>query len=92
MAKKTDISATFRLVAVFAAILLIAAAAFTYLQGTDSAPGLSELAVVSQSLPVHARAAVEGEDGAFSKLEDGLQRLAALRRDAGPAAPGEARD
>jgi twitching motility protein PilJ len=88
MAKPSDNSSLFRLVASTTAILLIAAAALTYFQGAGGNPQATELAALSQAIPNQTGAALDGAEGGFSTLEASLQRLAQLRRSAGPATPG----
>ena len=92
MAKKTDISMTFRLVAALAIVLLVSAAALVYLQGGSDRGSGPELAALSQAIPAQARSALSGEQGAFDRLEGSLKRVAELRRSAGSAAPGSSAD
>ena len=88
MAKKTDVSSTFRIIAIVAAVSLLLAATLTYLQAGSGGTGTAEIAALSQSIPGQAAAAVGGEAGGFDTLDASLQRLAQLRRSAGPGVPG----
>ena len=88
MAKKSNTSAAFNIIALVIATSLIAAAAMTYLQAGNSNPSASELAALSQAIPTQASDALAGREGAFSRLDASLKRLAQLRRAAGPALPG----
>jgi twitching motility protein PilJ len=90
MAKTTDTSTIFRLLAILAAVLLVLAGVLIYLQGSGGNPRNAQLAALSQALPSEARAALAGEDGAFAKLDASVSRLANLRRNAGPGVPGSA--
>jgi len=92
MANKTDTSTIFRLLAVLATVLLIAAGALIYLQGTGGNPQVAQLAALSQALPSQARVALGGDEGGFARLDESLMRLAALRRSAGPGVPGRSSD
>lgn len=88
MTKQTDISSTFRILAAITAVSLMAAAALTYLQAGSNDPSAPELAALSQAIPTQAGYALDGQDGAFNRLDLSLKRLAQLRRAAGPAVPG----
>jgi len=88
MANTSDYSSLFRLVASTTAILLIAAVALTYFRGAGGNPLATELAALSQAIPNQASAALEGAEGGYPTLEASLQRLAQLRRSAGPSTPG----
>ena len=91
MAIETDNASTFRVIAGILAILMIVAAGLIYLQsGTDDGPASDSavLAAVSQSIPLHANAAIAGEAGAFDALATDLQRLTETRR--GASLPGGA--
>ena len=88
MANNTDTSTIFRIIAILAAVLLLAAGALTYLQSSGSNPQAAELAALSQAIPTQAGKALDGADGGFAKLDASLERLAQLRRDAGPGIPG----
>ena len=92
MAKKADTTSLFRLVAAVAAVLLLAAAGFTYLQSAGSNPQAGELAALSQALPGQAGAALEGAPGSFDRLDGTLKQIAKLRRSAGPGVPGATSD
>jgi twitching motility protein PilJ len=92
MAKKTDTSSTFRVVAISTAVLLLAAAALSYLQGGGTNPQAAELAALSQAIPTQAEAALGGADGGFDRLDASLKQLAQQRRSAGSAVPGSTAD
>ena len=92
MANKADTTSIFRIVAITTAVLLVAAAALTYLQGAGVSPQAAELAALSQAIPTQAKAALDGEDGGFDNLGASLRQLAQQRRSAGPAVPGAASD
>ncbi|MCG8370431.1 MAG: methyl-accepting chemotaxis protein [Proteobacteria bacterium] len=83
MTTKTDNASTFRIVAGVTAVLLLVAAALVYLQG-GSGPSASELAALSQAISSQAERAVEGEDGAYDRLDASLRRIASLRRGGAP--------
>jgi len=90
MAKQTDNASTFKIVAGLTAFLLIAAAALVYLQtssGSDSNGPV--LAALSQAIPSQATGALDGEAGAFDKLDASIKRVASLRRG---GAPGRSSD
>ena len=90
MATQTDNASTFKIVAGFTAFLLIAAGALVYLQAsTGSNSSGSELAALSQAIPAQAAGALDGEDGAFDKLDRSIKRVASLRRG---GAPGSSSD
>ena len=79
MAKQTDNASTFKTVAGLTAFLLIAAAALVYLQtssGSDSNGPV--LAALSQAIPSQAAGALDGEAGAFDKLDASIKRVASL--------------
>jgi len=88
MAKKTDTSTTFRTIAAITAVLLVSAAALTHLQAGSNNPSVPEIAALSQAIPTQAGHALDGQHGAFTRLESSLKRLAELRLAAGPAVPG----
>ncbi|MGH8167301.1 MAG: hypothetical protein ACREQ1_08685, partial [Woeseiaceae bacterium] len=72
MAKKSDNTSAFSLLALVTAILLIAAAVVLYLQSSEDAPGESpthELAALSHAVPLHAANAIAGDEQAFGRLE-----------------------
>ena len=85
MARNTDTSSAFPILAVLLGLTLVAAAGILYLQSTSggSSDGTgAALAAASQAIPLHAAAAVRGDADGFQKLEDDLRRLANLRRSA----------
>ena len=89
MASKMDNSSTFRAVAGFAAFLLVAAAALTYMQGGDGNPSAPKLAALSQAVPTLAARALDGDSSAFAELDKHLKSVARLRRG---GAPGRSSD
>jgi twitching motility protein PilJ len=90
MATQTDNASTFKIVAGLTAVLLIIAGALVYLQAnTGSDSSSSELAALSQAIPAQAAAALDGEEGAFDKLDSSIKRVASLRRG---GAPGSSSD
>ncbi len=90
MAKKTDTTTLFRIVALLTALALLAAAGLVYLQPSGGGAASAELAALSQALPLRTANALAGRDGAFDALERDLGRMAELRR--ASAAPGSAAD
>ena len=90
MAKKTDTTTLFRIVALLVAVALLAAAGLVYLQPAGGAAGSAELAALSQAIPVRTANALAGREGAFDALERDLGRMAELRR--ASDAPGNAAD
>jgi twitching motility protein PilJ len=86
MARKSDKSSAFTILAALLAVSLLAAAALTYLSapGANSADGnAAALAALSQAIPLHATSAVNGSAEDFARLEADLQKLANLRSSAG---------
>jgi len=84
MAKKSDNTSAFSLLALVTAILLIVAAVVLYLQSSGEASGESpthELAALSQAVPLHAANAVAGDERAFGRLETAVSRLTELQQD-----------
>jgi twitching motility protein PilJ len=90
MAKKTDTTNLFRIVALLVALALLAAAALVYLQPSGRGAASAELAALSQAIPVRTANALAGRDGAFDVLKRDLDRMAELRRSSD--APGNAGD
>ena len=88
MAKNTNVTSTFRIIAIVSAVMLLAAAALTYLGGSGGGGAMAELAALSQSIPGQAQAALRGDANGFATLDTSLKRLAQLRRGAGPGIPG----
>ena len=89
MARQSDKSSAFTILALLLGLSVLATAGILYLQATGS--GLSNgtgiaLAAISQAIPLHAAAAVRGEDDAFSKLENDLLDFTNLRQ--GLSLPG----
>lgn len=91
MANKAKTASTFRTLALIATAFLLVAAALVYF-GKGSGGSGAELAVLSQSVPERAGAAVAGEAGAFDVLDADVRRLERLRDEAGGAVPGSAAD
>ena len=91
MANKTDTSSIFRLVAIVIALSLIVAGGLVFLQASGGSSA-AELAAISQSLPARAAAALNGSGGGFAAFDASVNKLAELRRVAGPAVPGSAGD
>ncbi len=92
MANNTDTTSNFQSIAGAVALLLLAAAALSYLQSQRPAPPVAALAALSQAIPGQADAAIAGQNGGFDRLEASLERLTALRQSAGPDVPGRAAD
>ena len=88
MANTKDTSTTFRIVAIAAAVVLIAAAALTFFQGSGGSPQTVGIAALSQAIPSQAADALDGADGGFDRLDASMKQLASLRHSAGPAVPG----
>ena len=88
MAKQTNVSSNFRIVAIAAAVMLLLAAALAYFQSGSGGSANAELAALSQAIPGQAQAALNGGNGGFDQLDTSVKRLAELRRGAGPALPG----
>jgi len=89
MASNIDNSSTFRATALFAAFLLVGAAALIYLQSGGANSSAPRLAALSQAIPAQAARALQGEVGAFDELSDSLGSVASLRR---TGAPGRTSD
>src|SRR5210317_849651 len=89
MAPKTDNASTFKIVAGLTALFLILAAGLLYLQGEETDTSSAELAALSQAIPAQAVSAVNGEDGAFDRLDSSVSKVASLRR---AGAPGRSSD
>jgi twitching motility protein PilJ len=90
MAKKTDTTNLFRIVALLVALALLAAAGLVYLAPSGGGAASAELAALSQAIPVRTANALAGRNGAFDDLERDLGRMAELRR--ASRAPGNAAD
>jgi twitching motility protein PilJ len=90
MTNKSNTSSMFRIVAVIAVLLLLAAAGLSFFNNQRDNPGLAELAALSQALPARAHAALDGSDDAFGKLETTARRISQLRD--GGVAPGSRAD
>ncbi len=83
MARTTEKSSTFTILASLLALFLLAAAGVMYLQssagGSDGGPAPA-LAALSQAMPLHASSAVHGDIAGFERLQEDIQRLSGLRR------------
>ena len=82
MARNTDKSSAFTILAALLGVLLLAAGGILYMQssGSGSSDGTgAALAATSQAMPLHAAAAVAGDSNGFAGLADDVQRLANLR-------------
>ena len=91
MALNTDKSSSFTLVAAVLAALIVASAAFMYLQSSnsDSADGSAgALAALSQAIPLHTKAALDGDADGLTQLGDDVDRLSALRQGTSTSLPG----
>jgi len=91
MALDTDKSSKFSLVAAVLAVLIAASAAFIFMQssnrvGSDGNAGA--LAALSQAIPLHVQAALNGQADALSQLSDDVNRLSALRQNSATSLPG----
>ncbi len=89
MASNIDNSSTFRVVAGFAAFLLVGAAALIYLQSGGGSPSAPQLAALSQAIPAQASRALNGDTRAFNELDASVKNVAKLRRS---GAPGRSSD
>ena len=81
MSSNTDNSSIFRTVAALAVLLLVAAAALLFLRPNGNVSS-SELAALSQAIPVQASQAIAGEANAFATLDSNVKKIASLRRGA----------
>ena len=94
MANKPDNASTFRVTAGLTALMLIAAAALVYVQGTRSggeggnAPALQVVAH-AQRLPLLAGAALRGDANAIDRLQESASELARRRQTPGLTATGD---
>ncbi len=87
MVTKTDNASRFKIVTGIIAVLLIVAAAFVFLRGgSDTGSNTAELAALSQALPRQAEAALNGEAGAYERLDASVARIEGLRRAGAPGA------
>ncbi len=84
MASKTDSMFKFKSIAALAAALLVLAAALVYLQPDGGDSSATELAALSQAIPMQAARAVDGDDAGFDALGKSVQRLGVLRQDGAP--------
>lgn len=85
MAIKTDNSFTFKAIAALSAACLLVAAALIFFQSGAGASSATELAALSQAIPMQAARAVAGDSDAFDQLDRSVARLATLRRDSASA-------
>ena len=83
MARQTDKSSTFTILASLLGLSVLATAGILYLQSTGSGSSdaaSAALAAVSQAIPLHAAAALSGDEDGFPRLESDVQRLRNLRQ------------
>jgi twitching motility protein PilJ len=90
MSRDTDKLSPFTILAGALALVLLIVAGIIYLQAPPAggAGASAPLAAVSQSIPLHAKAALDGDSSDFAALQADLDRLAELKR--GAALPGGA--
>jgi len=92
MARTTDKSPAFTIIALLLGLSLLGTAAILYPQFFGrSSPASSDaaLAAVSQAIPLHAAVALSGDSDGFTRLQGDLQRLASVRRRlSAPELPG----
>jgi twitching motility protein PilJ len=82
MARQTDRSPAFTILALLLGISVLGTAGILYLQSgsSDSSDGArTALAAISQAIPLHAAQAVSGDIESFPRLEDDVRRLNNLR-------------
>jgi twitching motility protein PilJ len=84
MASNIDNTSSFRAIAGFALFLLIGAAALIFLQSGGGSPTAPKLAALSQAIPAQAGRALQGDDAAFTELEQSVATVARLRRSGAP--------
>ena len=89
MAKKSEKSSSFNVVAGLIALCLAVTAALTYWQSGNQGVATPELAALSQAIPAQAANALNGVDGAFDRLDQSVRKVADLRRS---GSPGRASD
>ncbi len=89
MAKQSEKSSSFNVVAGLIALCLIVAAALTYWQSGNKGAAAPELAALSQAIPLQAANALNGVDGASDTLNEAVLKVADLRRG---GSPGRASD
>ncbi|MGI9248163.1 MAG: methyl-accepting chemotaxis protein [Woeseiaceae bacterium] len=89
MANKTDNSSAFKIVAGLIALSLIVAAVLVYLQPDGQDSSATELAALSQAIPMQAKRALDGDGSAFGQLDGSIKKVASLRRS---GAPGRSSD
>ncbi|MDX1404187.1 MAG: methyl-accepting chemotaxis protein [Woeseiaceae bacterium] len=94
MARQTDKSPAFPILALLLAVCIIGAAGLLYMPTGDGGSATetgAALAAISQAIPLHAAAAVSGNVDNFPRLEDDLRRLVTLRSNLStPSIPGGA--
>ena len=91
MAKSSDTSSVFRIVATTTALSLMVAAALFFFQAGSGSSG-AELAALSQSLPDRASAALNGTGGGFASLDASVRKIRELRQATDPSTPGNSSD
>ena len=89
MAKQTEKSSSFNVVAGLIALCLVLVAALTYWQSGNKGQATPALAALSQAIPSQAANALNGVDGAFDRLDESALKVAALRV---AGSPGRASD
>ena len=89
MAKQSEKSSSFNVVAGLIALCLVVTAALTYWQWGNKGPATPELAALSQAIPSQAANALTGANGAFDRLDKSVRKVADLRRG---GSPGRASD
>ncbi len=89
MAKKSEKSSSFNIVAGFVALFLVVAAALFYWQSGNKGAAIPELAALSQAIPLQAASALNGDADALDRLDESVRKIAALRRS---GSPGRASD
>jgi len=91
MAKSSDTSSIFRVIALTIALSLTVAGALVFLQASGGSSAAA-LAALSQSLPDRAAAALAGTDGGFAVFDASVKEIRALRQAGDPAVPGNSSD
>ncbi len=89
MANTTSNASTFKIVAGVIAALLLGAAALVFLQSKGGGGPATELAALSQAMPLQADRALRGDAGAFDALDASVKKVASLRRGGAPGRSGD---
>ena len=79
----TDNRKIFRIVTGITVVMLIVAAALSFLRSDGNATS-AELAALSQAMPSQAARALGGDDASFDALEASVRQVASLRRGGAP--------